>query len=408
MLTKEQNELLTRVEGDAPMGKMLRQYWIPALRSEALVADGDPVRVRLFGQNYVAFRATNGQVAIFDEGCPHRGASLLLARNEDCALTCIYHGWKFGVDGKCDVPTEPEDRRAAFAAKVPLKKYPVREAGTIVWVWLGEGEMPDFPALEFTTLPDTHVRSWVAQVQVNWLQGVEALVDTAHVGVLHKSHIPLLADEDEFDDIAPRYDIDPQPYGFRAAALRKMKDGSEYVRVTEYIAPWYAYIPQRGPNGVCVMSIPIDDYNVNQWYISFDPINPLTKDRVKFFESMIGPDPNSFYNPKGTFENRWLQDRELMKQGHFSGVHGIPIEDFIVQESMGSIVDRSKEFLGSTDEAIGRLRRMFLKSLENFKNGKPPVTLDKKIDYASIKTRTFYTPPNTDWRDKFKEIVEIK
>ncbi|MEB3100562.1 Rieske 2Fe-2S domain-containing protein [Ferviditalea candida] len=406
MLTKEQNELLTRVEGDAPMGKMLRQYWLPALRSEALVADGDPVRVRLFGQNFVAFRGTDGKAAIFDEGCPHRGASLLLARNEDCALTCIFHGWKFGNNGKTvDVPTEPKDRREAFAKKVPLKSYPVKEAGTMVWVWLGEGEVPEFPMLKFNTMPDTHVRAWVAYVQVNWLQGLEATVDTAHVGVLHKSHIGLLSEGDEFEDIAPRYDIDPQPYGLRAAALRRMKDGSEYVRVTEYVAPWYSFIPQPGTHAVCTISTPIDDYNVGQWYISFDSEQPLSEDKIQFFESMIGPDPNNFYNPKGTFENRWLQDRELMKQGHFSGVQGIPIEDFIVEESMGPIADRTKEFLGSTDIAIARMRRMFLKSLEDFKNGLPPFALNIKIDYSKIKTNTFYVPKNTDWRDKFKEIA---
>ncbi|WP_169794764.1 Rieske 2Fe-2S domain-containing protein [Alicyclobacillus kakegawensis] len=388
------------------MGKMLRQYWVPAIRSEALVADGDPVRVRLFGENFVAFRGTDGKVAIFDERCPHRGASLLLARNEDCALTCIFHGWKFGNNGQTiDVPTEPADHREAFAKKVPLKSYPVKEAGTIVWVWLGEGEVPEFPALEFTTLPNSHVRSWVAYVQVNWLQGLEALIDTAHVGVLHKSHIPIVAEGDEFEDIAPRYDIDPQPYGFRAAALRKTKGGLEYVRVTEYIVPWHAYIPQPGPAQVCVMSAPVDDYNVAQWYISYNPYEPVTDQAVKSFESMIGSDPNNFYNPKGTFDNRWLQNRELMKHGHWSGVHGIPIEDFIVEESMGPIVDRTKEYLGSTDVAITRMRRMFLKSLDDFREGKPPFAQDKKIDYTQIRTKTFYMPGNADWRDKFREVV---
>src|SRR5690606_31204291 len=99
-MTKDENDLLTRVSNGAPMGEMIKQnFWIPAALSEKLEADGTPLRVRLFGENYVAFRATNGQVGFFDEACPHRGASLALAHNEDNALTCIFHGWKFRVDG---------------------------------------------------------------------------------------------------------------------------------------------------------------------------------------------------------------------------------------------------------------------------------------------------------------------
>jgi phenylpropionate dioxygenase-like ring-hydroxylating dioxygenase large terminal subunit len=401
MLSQEQNELLTRIEGDAPMGRMLRQYWVPAIRSEALKADGDPCRVRLFGQNFVAFRATDGRVAIFDEGCPHRGASLLLARNEDCALTCIFHGWKFHVSGKTvDVPTEPADRRAAFCEKVPLKSYPVREAGTMVWVWLGEGEAPEFPMFEFNSLPDTHVSSRVAYLNCNWLQGVEATIDTAHVGILHQTHVKKRNITEKFADVAPRYDIDPKPYGFRAAALRTLRDNSIYVRVTEYVVPWYSFIPHEPGVRSLVISAPVDDHHVAQWYVMYNPKQPLTKEDIAGFDSMIGPDPNNFYNPKGTFENRWLQDRTLLHES-FTGVKGgIPIEDFIVEESMGPIVDRSKEFLGSTDELIARVRRLFLRSLEDFRNGKAPFGLDSKIDHGKIGTESFYIPENADWRDK--------
>ena len=89
MLTEEQNRLLTEVEGDAPFGQMMRErYWIPCARSAALVADGAPQHVRLLGDDYVAFRATDGRIGFFDEACPHRGASLVLAHNKDCALRC--------------------------------------------------------------------------------------------------------------------------------------------------------------------------------------------------------------------------------------------------------------------------------------------------------------------------------
>src|SRR5579875_913665 len=159
MLTPEHNDLLTRVGPGTPMGEMLREYWAPVLRSQALEADGAPVRVRLLGENFVAFRSTDGRVGFFDEGCPHRCTSLALARNEDNALTCIFHGWKIDVSGKVvEVPSEPPERRAEFAAKVRVKHYPVREAGGLVWVYLGKREQPpEFPRLEFTQLPASHI-----------------------------------------------------------------------------------------------------------------------------------------------------------------------------------------------------------------------------------------------------------
>ena len=136
------------------MGSLLRQYWVPAIRSERLDAGGAPVRLRIFGENLVAFRAHDGRVGIFDEGCPHRGVSLSLARNEDNALRCIFHGWKIDVTGKLvDIPTEPSERCAAFAESVKFGRYQTHEEGGIVWAWLGRGEAPVFPTFAFAGLP---------------------------------------------------------------------------------------------------------------------------------------------------------------------------------------------------------------------------------------------------------------
>ena len=135
MLSREDNERITRVGPGTPMGEMLRELWTPACRTEALEVDGAPARVRLLGENFVAFRATDGRLGFLNEACPHRGTSLALARNEENGLRCIFHGWKFSVDGVCvEAPTEPAEGRAAFDAKVPVKSYPVREAGGMVWV----------------------------------------------------------------------------------------------------------------------------------------------------------------------------------------------------------------------------------------------------------------------------------
>lgn len=187
-VSKADNDLMTRVEADAPMGQFLREnFWFPAGLSGQLISDGAPERVRLLGRSFVAFRSTDGRVGFFNEACPHRGASLALARNEDNALRCIFHGWKYSVDGKCvEAPTQP-DHQEAFCKTVPLKHYPVREAAGLFWVWLGSGEPKRFPEFEFTGLTGDRVRPIRQVLKFNWIQSVEGLVDSAHVAVLHQS-----------------------------------------------------------------------------------------------------------------------------------------------------------------------------------------------------------------------------
>ena len=136
-------EFLLDVAQGTPVGSLLRQYWVPVVRSSALVAGGAPVRVRLFAQDFVAFRTHDGRVGVFNEECPHRGVSLALARNEDGGLRCIFHGWKIDVSGKVvDVPTEAAEVRAAFAAQVKFGCYLAHEEAGIVWGWFGRGKAP--------------------------------------------------------------------------------------------------------------------------------------------------------------------------------------------------------------------------------------------------------------------------
>jgi len=236
VLTREQNERLTRVEGDAPMGRLMREhYWIPAVLSAQLVADGAPVRVRLLGTEYVAFRATDGRVGFFAEACPHRGCSLVLARNEECGLRCIFHGWKIDVAGfVAEVPTHSPNAEA-FAAKVPVAHFPVHEGGGIVWVWLGAAPAPTFPELPFTVLGDRRVWMTVTKAFCNWLQGVEATLDSAHVGTLHEAYIARWTEGGDkplakaLDELAPRYDVERTRYGLDAVALRPLPDGRTYL-----------------------------------------------------------------------------------------------------------------------------------------------------------------------------------
>jgi phthalate 4,5-dioxygenase len=185
MLSKEDNERITRVGPGTPMGEMLREFWTPALRSAALEADGAPKAFRLLAEDLVAFRATDGRIGIFQKQCPHRCASLALARNEGNGLRCIFHGWKFDVSGKAvDIPTEPEENRAAFAERVPLKHYPAREAGGMVWIYMGKRKTPPkFYDFEFH-FPPAEALLRCAIVNGNWLQGLEGQLDSAHLNFL--------------------------------------------------------------------------------------------------------------------------------------------------------------------------------------------------------------------------------
>src|SRR5262245_13837136 len=176
-MTPEENDLLTRVENGAPMGKLMRQHWVPACLSEEVAeADGAPVRIRALGDNLVAFRDTKGRLGVLDENCPHRRASLVLARNEECGLRCLYHGWKFDVDGNClDMASEPPGTQ--MNDKIKARSYPVREAGGFVWVYMGDpATMPEFEPPPFAPTPDARVSVLKIHIECNWAQVLEGQI----------------------------------------------------------------------------------------------------------------------------------------------------------------------------------------------------------------------------------------
>jgi len=410
MLTQAQNELLTRIGPDTPMGDMLREYWVPACRSAKLEVDGAPERVRLFGENFVAFRATDGRVGFLQEGCPHRCASLALARNEGNGLRCIFHGWKFSVEGKCvDAPTEPQRTRDEFVARVPVRSHPTHEGGGLVWVYLGkQATPPRFPDYEFTRLPDSHVQPTRGIIRTNWLQGLEALLDSAHVGYLHSSNLgspvgrELFKDESDYmlNDGAPEFEFVERPYGFREGALRDEGGDLTYARIREVSLPFFSFIPMTpGGAGVVCCSIPIDDVTTAQWYIAYNPHAPLDRDMMQAYGTTSG-DVDFFNSDMGGPENMWHQDRAAMAAGHWTGItgRGNAYEDFVVQESMGAIVDRSKEYLGTCDRVIYRARRQLLDAVRRHQETGELAFAGPDVDYARIRAISFAYPKGMDWR----------
>jgi len=387
MITAEQNQNLTRVEGDAPMGALLRNWtWFPFAVSSQLVPDEAPTRVRLLGKDYVAFRNAEGKVGFIDEACPHRGVSMALARNEGCVLRCIFHGWAVDAKGKVvDAPTHHGDQ-AAFLKRVRSRHYPVEERGGMIWVWLGDLPAADFPDLPFFHLPEDHVWMTVTKVDCNWLQGVEGALDSAHVGTLHQSWIARLAASTSTEGgtiglalkaVAPRYEIDRTTFGLSATALREMSNGSIYVRTTQFVAPFISLVPGSQRNeGSIFIGVPIDDTHHLLFFGYFAEDLVLNEDTPRV-QALIGNgrvNPHDFAPFKGSRENNWGQDRAAMADGHFTGfTDNLLEEDIVVQVSMGPITDRTREHPSSSDVAIVQARLLLLRALRNHNEGAPPL-----------------------------------
>lgn len=384
MVTHAENELMTRVEGDAPLGRLMREnYWIPfALSSNLVVGDG-PTPVRLFGENYIAFRDMDGRIGFFDEYCPHRRASLVLARHEGDGIRCIYHGWKMAATGRVlECPTQtikPEQ----FAARVRLSHFPVHEDGGVAWVWLGGGETPPFPDLPFSERYGVKTATTFSVLPCNWLQGFEGGFDSVHAPILHQSVIAEIVRRQSgsrdtkgvaaVQQALPTYETDPAPWGLRAASLRSTGEGRTFVRVAHYFFPFVIVVPNGYGDLVHLFAFaPVDDTHHVLFFGNYGQ-SPMPERDVTGVLQDSEPDPRNYAQVQGDRSNRWGQDRAVMNDGHFTGFARAAIdEDAAVQVSMGPIVDRTKENLSSSDVAIAHARRLILDAIAAAERGELP------------------------------------
>lgn len=401
-LTREENDLITRVEGDAPLGRMLRQhYWMPGAPSDALEAGGKPFRLRMFGKDYVLFRNPQGEVGVLDEACPHRLASLALGRNETAGLQCIYHGWRFDTKGNCvDAPNADPRVREHFCKTVRTGKYRARDLGGIAWVWLGEGDQePAMPNLPFTALPANQRFVTSVEVPSNWLQGVEATMDTTHLSFLHSSTIEIQGGTRKhvIGETSARLEFEEKPYGFRYAAIRQVQStGQRYVRVNNYVMPWYSVIcapDDMGPSTV-FMSVPVDDYNHRAWFVHFNMHGPLGTTMHTLSNDLLNWPPL----PPGAPRDNWGQDRGMMARGHYSGFpQHLATEDFAMFMSQGRILDRTVEQLCDADGAIVRLRRALINTVRKFQESDGRIG-GEVIDYPAIQSVSKVLEGAEDWK----------
>jgi phthalate 4,5-dioxygenase oxygenase subunit len=418
MLSREDNELLCRVEGEAPMGRLMRAHWIPACMSEEVAEpDGAPVRVRLLGEDLVAFRDTARRLGVLDEHCPHRRASLALGRNEECGLRCLYHGWKVDVDGNV-VDRPSESHEAVLAKKVMHKSYPCREAGGFVWVWMGPPDrMRAFEPPAWAPSPGIRTSIVKLHVRCNWAQVLEGAIDSSHSSSLHSSDmVPAqVGGAGATDrtwlrpstDKAPRLQVERTDFGFRYVAIRhpiENADTHDYLRITLFVAPFTALIPPNDRYSLSILNIPIDDTHTMFYFIAWaDPARRQAgiaqDDWRRFCGAQVGVDLDEHFRPLRTRQNNYLQNREAMLQGSYTGIDGIPNQDMAMWETMGPIADRSGERLGASDMAIVQFRRIMVDAARAVADGAAAIgTWPRRTPNVKLKSFEGVVPKTTNWR----------
>ena len=415
MLTAEENALLCRVEGTAPMGRMMRAHWLPVCMSEEVIEpDGTPVRARLLGEDLVAFRDSDGRLGVVGEHCPHRRASLALGRNEESGLRCLYHGWKIDVEGNVvEMPSEPP--ASCLAAKIKHTAYRCEEAGGFVWTWMGAGDAPPLERPAWSPSPQTRISIVKMLVHANWAQVLEGAIDSAHSSTLHATDMPPARVEGAratatvwprpSTDKAPRLVVQPTDFGFRYAAIRRpIKDAAtrDYLRVTLFVAPFTVLIPPNNLYNLSILNVPVDDTHTMFYFIAWSEREGGGIDQEawrKFCGAQPGVDLDHRFCHRRNRDNDYLQDRQAMKLGDFTGIRGIPTQDLSMWETMGPIADRALERLGASDLAIVEFRRIMVEATRRFAAGEPAIgTGADRIAHDKLRSFEGIVPKGTDWR----------
>lgn len=292
MLSAAENELLTRTGKGTPAGEYMRRFWVPALLSEEVPApDSPPVRVDLLGEKLIAFRDTNGRVGLLNRYCAHRQMDLFFGRNEECGLRCVYHGWKFDVEGRCvDMPTETA--ASSYKDRVSLTAYPCREHAGMVWAYLGPRELPvQFPELEFTTLDEDHLYIRKSLLNCNYLQAMEGNLDSSHVNFLHSfasgnalapgkggltEKTAAAGSQLAFRDVLPTFEITDTDFGFMIGAKRTLPGGKAYWRITQWLLPFHTMIGfDPGETLLWDAWVPLDDEHTWVYRVEYNPWRPM-------------------------------------------------------------------------------------------------------------------------------------
>lgn len=421
-ITASDNERLTRVGPGTPMGEVFRRYWLPALlSSEVPRPDAPPVRVRLLGEDLVAFRDSVGEVGLLDAYCAHRRAPLFFGRNEECGLRCVYHGWKYDTTGACvDMPSEPPYSR--FRLRVSVKSYPTYEGAGIIWAYLGPNvEMPPPPDYEWLRVPADKCRVSKVGESCNYLQALEGGIDTAHSSFAHNNDITNPRRIRNLDT-HPELEVERTDYGFRYASKRQLGDDRTYLRLYQFMMPNQQLRGHtlnnegerlRLPLIKGHVWVPIDDTHTFVYNLSYcaEESDILTDEEWTRIEAQSGRGPEDYEAGSPwlirKLENDYLIDRELQRTKTFTGIKGVNTQDFAIQEGMGPIVEREKEALGSTDLAIRAARELLLEAIEGVGHETPLLGTRSELCKA-VRAIDVIIPSGVPWQDVAKEAAAAR
>jgi nitrite reductase/ring-hydroxylating ferredoxin subunit len=391
MLTREDNELLTRTAPGTPMGRLLRRYWVPVTFSSALpAADCDPLRVQLLHEKLVAFRDSDGDVGLLGQHCPHRGASLFFGRNEECGLRCVYHGWKFDVAGRCvDMPNEPPESN--FKDKVHALAYPCEERAGLIWAYMGPAHLkPALPELEWMVVPESHRYVSKRLQECNWLQAMEGGFDVSHLQFLHRGDLraPGYA-QLAHDVVRPKeQQVAHTDNGFVVGLRDELPDGQASWHAHQFLMPWFKGFSLNPRTGIVAghMWVPVDDESCLLWSFEYCQERPLDDPALGWSPATLHTDTIAGSDrTAASRDNDYMIDRQRQRSGQsYTGIDGVGQQDSAIQESMGAIADRTVEHLGTADVPIIALRRVLQRSLGALAaSGDPP-----GLDPASQRRRS--------------------
>ncbi len=411
MISTEENERLTRVGPGTPMGGLLRWYWHPVAAAAQL--DENPVRkVRILGEDLVLYRDRSGGLGLVNDHCAHRGTSLSYGRNEEGGLTCIYHGWKFDVEGNVlETPGEPPE--SEFKKRIHHTAYPTKEAAGIVFAYMGpKDKMPLFPNYEWILVPKDHTYVTKCLLECNYFQGLEGELDSPHVTFLHRpffkgiGEIPPL-----FAEGSPVYETEETDFGVRLVALRKAGAGKTYVRVSSFVMPVLGCVPARSGSEErdgheIHIYVAADDTHTWRYDLGFRKSKAIAEeDKTDNRAAQIGPN----HRLKANVENRYLQDREAQRTRDYTGIEGFLSEDACATETMGPIYNRSREHLGVADKGIIAVRKFLLNAIQTSQERKEPPHLLKdpaKNSFPHVASHAEVMPADMHWRKWFPHLTE--
>jgi phthalate 4,5-dioxygenase len=431
MISAAENEILVRTGRGTRMGELMRQFWIPACRSSELIADKPPIRLMLLGEKLIAFRDTAGRVGIFDHRCPHRCASLFFGRNEGHGIRCVYHGWKFDIDGNClDQPNLPDKNK--YPAGTKAIAYRTAEQGGLVFVYMGKSQSapPPLPQIEALLAEANDKNIALIHRDCNWMQALEGDIDTSHLGFLHAGCV----DPDRMDpndthtylvkNRSPEIGVSEMPYGTMYAASREAMEGFDHHRFAHFIFPfWVCYPSDRVERNMSVNAwVPIDDENTMIFNVDTQRASGGQK-QMSYADGTIVPGlarPMEYlpqtsgwtgrWRPVRNWKNDYLIDREQQQRGEsYTGIPGVPLQDQMIQESMGPIIDRTLEHLGSSDRMVMITRRSLLDAARSYaERGILPRVLNEPDLARQATGGDILVRKGVDWLEAYEKAMTAK